>query len=247
MACIERRYFGLPIVGEQPPDLAEAWGGWRDDPGILIYADRRILRRLVWSRFVRAGLAGKIAAVVPVGRGARGQVRMACGCDTGEHNAFQGPIRILSRAETDNASIFIVDTDPAAVRRIEENLKVTYPGLRIVGRAAFSPAIAASVTTAIRKSGPRIVLVGSTKRSVLTWIISQYDSTGKALALVAEDAVARMAGRPRVFNPLTVPAFPFRLFLIPLYLGHRLILRRRQKISTASGTRIPEAGYPDDA
>ncbi|TVR71779.1 MAG: hypothetical protein EA427_04000 [Spirochaetaceae bacterium] len=229
MGCTERTFFGLPIVREAPPDLAEAWGQARNEPGILFFARRPFLWRLVRSSFIRDALAGKRAAVVPVGTSGRRVVRLATGCDTGDFAPFNAPIRILSRAEIDGAGVFIVHTNPAAVRRMEENLKVTFPDLRIVGRAVFNADIAPSVTTAIRKSDPRIVLIGSVRMAVIRWVLSQYDSVGNALALLAADAADRIAERDRSIIPGEVLTLPLRILTIPLLLAHRLVLVHRKK------------------
>ncbi|SIQ34394.1 Glycosyl transferase WecB/TagA/CpsF family protein [Alkalispirochaeta americana] len=229
MSCTFRQFFGLPLIEDAPPDLAPVWGATRTAPGILFFAGRSFLWRLVRSRRVRTGLAGKNAAVVPAGGGARWQTRLACGCDIGKYSAFQGLIRLLSRAEEDQAAIFIVDSDPKAVRRIEENLRITFPGLRIVGRAAFTPAIATSVTTAIRKAEPRIVLIGCARKPVLRWMIGQYDQVGNALAIVASQAVDRMAGRRRGISPGDLLGAPLQLLVPLLLVGHRLVLIHRWK------------------
>ncbi len=231
MACIVRTFFGLPLVEQTPPDLADFWAGSRDKPGILVFADRRLLWRLARSRVVKAGLSGKTAAIVPTGRPARRHVRISTGCDPGEHSGFQGPIRMLARAEEDGASVFIVDTTPAGVRRIEENIRFTFPGLRIVGRAVFAPDLVSSITTAIRKSDPRIVLVGTARMPVFRWVFSQLESVGSAVVVLAEEAGARMAGRSRGIKPGAVLFLPFRFLELPLLLGHRLVLRRRRKKS----------------
>lgn len=233
MACTERLFFGLPIVMEAPPDLAETWGRSREAPGILVFAGRRCLWRLVRWRAFRRSLAGKAVAVVPVGGAARRHVRVATGCDVGEYSSFQAPIRILSRAELDSAGVFIIDTSPAAVRRVEENVKVTFPGLRIVGRAVFYREIAPSVTTAIRKSDPRIILVGSVRPAVIRWILSQHDVVGSSLTLIAEDAMSRMAERGRRVSPLELLGLPLRLLVLPVLLVHRLVRRHHQKKSTS--------------
>ncbi|POR02051.1 hypothetical protein AU468_07305 [Alkalispirochaeta sphaeroplastigenens] len=229
MSCTFRQFFGLPLVEDAPPDLAPVWGAGRRAPGILLFASRSFLWRLVRSRRVRLGLAGKNAAVVPAGGGARWQTRLACGCDIGRYEAFQGLVRLLSRAEEDQASLFIVDSDPRAVRRIEENLRVTFPGLRIVGRAAFSPGIAASVTTAIRKAEPRIVLIGCARTPVLRWMIDQYDQVGNSLAIVASRAADRMAGRRRGVSPWALVGAPLQLLVPLLLVVHRLVLIHRWK------------------
>lgn len=229
MGCTERSFFGLPIVREAPPDLAEAWGRARSEPGILIFARRPLLWRLVRRRSLRRALVERNTVIVPVGASGRRQVRLATGCDVGDFAPFHAPIRILSRAEEDKAGVFIVDTTPGAVRQIEDNLRVTFPDLRIVGRALFHPDIAASVTTAIRKSDPRIILIGSLRTGVIRWVIAQTDSVGNTLALVAGDAADRIAGRTRPVIPREIATFALRILAVPLLLAHRLLLIHRKK------------------
>lgn len=229
MDCIQRCFFGVPIIQEAPPDLAAVWGGFRSDPGLLFFARRRFLWRLVRNSSLRRALQDKVAAVIPVGTAARRQVRLATGCDVGEFSPFQGLIRILSHAENDRASVFIVDCNPEAVRRIEDNIRVTFPGLHIVGRAALYPGMGPAVTTAIRKASPRIVLVGSSRRKVLDWALAQYHEVGNALAIIATEGVGRMVGRRPAIPILDILFTPFRTVVPVVLLVHRLVIRRRRK------------------
>jgi hypothetical protein len=228
-----RRFFGLDIVVEAPPDLASAWGGFRSSPGILLLAGRSLLHRLIRSRALRSGLVAHDAVVVPVGKAARRHVRLACGCEIASYDAFRDLIRILSAAENDQASIFILDSDLERVRSIEGNIRVTFPELRVVGRAAYSHGLAQSVATAIRKADPRLVLVGSTRTPVLKWLNARYAELGNALVLVAGDAADHMIDRGRGRLAREILALPGRLPAVIPLLVHRLAVIRLQRRSKA--------------
>lgn len=228
-----RRFFGLDIVAEAPADLASAWGGFRGSPGILLFAGRRLLQRLVRSRGLRSELAAREAVLVPVGAAARRQVRLACGCDVAAFVAFRDLIRILAAAEGDRASIFLVDSKLETVRRIEENIRATFPGLSVVGRAVFSQVLSQSVATAIRKAGPRLVLVGSARAPVLKWLCASYGELGNALLLVSPDAVDHMIGRGRGRIAGEILSMPGRIPAVFPLLVHRFLVSRLQRRSKA--------------
>ncbi len=229
MACAERLFFGIPIVAEAPPDLADRWGCARTGPGLLLFARSALLWRLVRTRRIRGLMTAGRDAVAPLGGIARRQIRIATGCATGDYVPLQSVVRILARAEADSATVFLVDSATDALRSLEGNTRDTFPGLRVVGRATLNHHIADSVTTAIRKAEPRIVLVGSARGHVLRWIAESIDGVGNALIVIAPDAVSRMISR-RDGSPLTSAILlPLRILMIPVLLIHRIALHRRQK------------------
>lgn len=233
MACTERRFFGVPIVEESPDELSTAWGKGVDAPGVLLFADRPLTWRLVRSRSVREFLREIPAGVVPNGRGIARQIRVATGCPVRVYPEFQSVVRILARAEEDSVGVYLVGRSPDQLQRVEQNVRATFPALRVVGRVVFHPANAESIATAIRKAGPRIVFIGGDSRKVISWLREQLPDFGPTLALVAHRAARRMAGQGASLRPAVILRIPVRLILGPVLIGHRLRARRRLKKQTS--------------
>lgn len=231
MACTERRFFGIPVIEDSTDELADRWGGDRTDAGLLVYADRLLVWRLIRSRTMREFLAAA-GRLVPVNRGIARQIRVATGCSAGPFPEFQSVVRILSRAETDTAGLYLVARSGERLQRVEQNVRATFPQIRVVGRAVFHPGAADSIATAIRKAGPRICLVGDDSRAVMSWLAADSASFGPVLTIVATRAAQRMAGAGSPVRLTAIPAIVLRLFIGPVLLGHRLLARRRLKTRT---------------
>jgi exopolysaccharide biosynthesis WecB/TagA/CpsF family protein len=233
MSCIQRRFFGVPIVEQSPDDLADAWGGDRKKLTMLIFVDRVLLWRLVRSRVTRQFLLDIDGVAVPAGRGVSRQIRVATGCRVGPFLEFQGTVRVMARAEMDQAGIYIVGRSQDQLQRVEQNVRATFPNLRVVGRAIFHASNTAAITTAIRKAGPRIVFCGTDSPALLRWIRESVHQFGPVSFLVAGRAAQRMAGRSRAARRGAIPALLVRPFIGPALLGHRMLLARRRKKQTA--------------
>lgn len=229
MACTERVFFGVPIARDQPGQLADNWAGYRNSPGVLIFARSYLLWRLARSKMVRTFLTAPRDAVIPLGGPARHQVFIATGCTTSTFVPLQSVVRILSRAEEDGAAIFIVDRTAEGVRNLEDNTRATFPGLPVVGRARITPSISESVTTAIRKADPRIVLVGADNRFVLRWVAKNLAGMGNPVVIIAPDAVAYMVGNPRRGVLRDILDIPAGILTFPVLLGHRFKAAHRNR------------------
>ena len=233
MACTERRFFGVPLVEQSPDELAASWGGERSRLGALIFADRMLLWRLARSRVTRQFLLDIDGRIAPVGRGTARQGRVATGGRVGPFVEFQSVVRIMARAEEDTSSVYLVGRSAEQLQRVEQNVRATFPALRVVGRAVFHPANTASITTAIRKAGPRLVFVGSDAPVLLRWIRDQAGDFGPVLTIVSGRAAQRMAGRPQAPRSGAWLALLIRPFVWPALLVHRLMARRRRNTRTA--------------
>jgi len=233
MNCVQRRFFGIDLVEDEGTELSPSWGDASDNPKTLVLAGRRIMWRLVRNRTYREYFQRPSHRVAPVCPGLVRQVSLATGCSVGPYPEFQTLVRLLARAEETGGSIYLLGRNATELQRIEQNVRDTFPGLRVVGRAVFHPASIASVTTAIRKSAPRIVLSGVVSDSFFRWIVASADRIGPSLTIVAPRGLGRMAGR-RAGVPISmVLSAPLRLFLPILLVAHRIRVTRRAKKAQA--------------
>jgi N-acetylglucosaminyldiphosphoundecaprenol N-acetyl-beta-D-mannosaminyltransferase len=222
MACTQRRFFGVPLVEQTTEELAESWGAARSQLSALIFADRMLLWRIARSRITRQYLLDVGGRVVPNGRGPARQVRVATGCRVGAFQEFQSVVRVMARAEADGATVYLVGRSQDQLQRVEQNVRATFPQLRVVGRAVFHVANMESITTAIRKAGPRIVFVGSDAPILLRWMREHSNRFGPVLTLIAFRAAQRMAGKPASPRSGVWAAHLARPFMGAPLIAHRL-------------------------
>jgi N-acetylglucosaminyldiphosphoundecaprenol N-acetyl-beta-D-mannosaminyltransferase len=231
MSCTQKRFFGIDLVDEDGDDLSAAWADVREKPGVLVFVGRRLLRRIVVRSQLRRYFSDAAHRAVPVERSVSRNIRLATGCRVGPFQEFQSLVRLLARSEESGASIYLLGRTPGGLQQIEQNVRATFPGVRVVGRAVFHPASIDSVTTAIKKAAPRLVLSEVTTQSFFRWVLTSADRIGPVLTVIAPRGLGRMAGRLQPFPIGEVFLFPGRLFLPVALVIHRLRARRRLKRS----------------
>ncbi len=233
MTRANQLFFGVPVVEESPDSLADSWGRGREHFSILVFTNLPLLWRLVRSRSTKRFLAACNGRIVPSSSAAGRQVRLATGRRVGAFPELQSLVRIMARVEADKAAIYLVGRAPDDLQRMEQNVRATFPSARIVGRVVFHPANLESITTAIRKAAPRIVVASLDSPRLFSWLRAHARDLGAVLCVIAPRATARMAGRnptPRLDQILMSPG---RVLVAPVLLVHRLVISRRMKRQTA--------------
>lgn len=229
MGCTVKEFFGLRLCDADFDGFAEAYGSPRAQSQLLVFADRRSLWKGILSSRFRAMFGRDRVFFAPHDGDAARPVRLATGCAVGPFPEFRTLVRLLSRAEQDNATLFLVAESAAILSRAEENLRATFPDLRLVGRAVYTVRQEDSIATAIRKAAPTVLVVGSNSRRVYSWISPLWQKLEHALTIIAPRAIRKMAGVSQPIRPLGILLFPLRVFdLVPLF-GHRLSRARRVK------------------
>jgi hypothetical protein len=229
MSCTKKRFFGIDLVEEEADSLSARWGDERTVSGALAFVGRKLLWRFVRSKDLRSFFRGENRRVVPVEAGVTRQVRLATGCRVGPFQEFQTLVRLLSHSEQSGAAVYLLGRSPEDLQRVEQNVRSTFPGLRVVGRAVFHPTSIAAVTTAIKKASPRIVLSGVTSASFFRWVVASSHRMGPVLTVISPRGVARMAGRGPAFDLSAILRIPIRLFLPAILIVHRLRATRMKK------------------
>jgi N-acetylglucosaminyldiphosphoundecaprenol N-acetyl-beta-D-mannosaminyltransferase len=225
----QQLFFGVPVVSSTPDTLTDEWGAAGEVFRALVFVDRVLLWRIVRSKDLRRFLQDHHGCVVPTARGSSRQLRVATGAAAPAYPELPTVVRILAAAERDTASIYLAARNQTQLQRIEQNVRATFPKLRIVGRAVVHSANAASISTAIRKAAPRIVFVGSDAAAMLKWIRAYAPKFGPTTVLIASRAAQRMTGGNETPRSGWIPAVAARPFMGPILLAHRLVVRRRRK------------------
>ena len=141
---------------------------------------------------------------------------------------FDTIIRILAWVESRGGSLFFLGGNKREVLVIEQNLRTTFPKLRFLGRFSgfFSRNVGRSVTMAVGKADPGILLVGTGLRKY--WLYYRRALLNKGIMIWNEEwfnfvlqkrrrpvktVIAR--GHEWIYE---LYAYPFKVFRIPIIL-----------------------------
>lgn len=119
----------------------------------------------------------------------------------GEHIGIFQPLRvlstILSALELYGGSIFLIGGKPATLQTAEANIKSTFPSLRVVGRSRGDYPLneEGAVMSAVQKSAPDLILVGSFVRGAGLWIPRHMRYTRSGLYLHDQAIIEILAGK----------------------------------------------------
>ncbi|MGA2973819.1 MAG: WecB/TagA/CpsF family glycosyltransferase [Spirochaetia bacterium] len=156
-------------------------------------------------------------------------------------NTFECTIRVLSAIEKAKGSVYLLGARKEVLEVAEENLKGSFHGIRVVGRfyGFFPKSVENDIVTAIKKSSPFMVLVGSGVPGKDKWILKHRKELNPGISLWGGNCFEVFAGREKQTSrklhaaglgalsgigrrPWRLAAvFPYLYFLI-LLLGYRI-------------------------
>jgi N-acetylglucosaminyldiphosphoundecaprenol N-acetyl-beta-D-mannosaminyltransferase len=140
-------------------------------------------------------------------------------------------IRLLGVADEAGAAVYLLGGHKEHLERTEKNLRVSFPHLRLVGRYAgyYASRVEQDIITAIRKSGPRLILVGGGVPGGELWSLRHRRQLPPGLSLWVGDCFEIFAGAktqtPRSLYEAGTESFsgwvlrPWRLFRVFRRLG----------------------------
>jgi N-acetylglucosaminyldiphosphoundecaprenol N-acetyl-beta-D-mannosaminyltransferase len=161
----------------------------------------------------------------------------------GRYMPFDFLIRLLAALESRGRSLYLLGCRPQELRNIEQNLKQTFPGLKIVGRYTgyYPKAKDADIRIAIKKAAPHCVLIGSGVRGKEKWISRHKNDFASGVFIWSPSVMDIISGKRRKvskqifqkgwdFFPELV-RHPWRIFrgIIYLYYGLLLMVYRIRK------------------
>jgi N-acetylglucosaminyldiphosphoundecaprenol N-acetyl-beta-D-mannosaminyltransferase len=151
-------------------------------------------------------------------------------------NTFDHTIRILSVIEKAKGSVYLLGARKPVLELAEENLKGSFHGIRVVGRffGFFPRTVEGDIVTAIKKSAPSMVLVGSGVPGRDKWILKHRKELNPGISLWAGNCFEIFAGTEKqVSRPLHAAGLgvlsgigrrPWRIGLIFPYLYYLVLL-----------------------
>ncbi len=151
-------------------------------------------------------------------------------------NTFEHTIRILSVIEKAKGSVYLLGARKAVLEIAEENLRGSFHGIRVVGRfyGFFPRSVEGDIVTAIKKSAPSMVLVGSGVPGREKWINRHRRELNPGISLWGGNCFEIFAGKEKqVSKSLHAAGLgalsgigrrPWRLILIFPYLYYLVLL-----------------------
>lgn len=149
---------------------------------------------------------------------------------------FDFVIRALGALEQRSRSIYILGGTAASLRTVEQNVRETFPGLRLVGRYAggYTRAMEPDIITAIRKAEPDIIFIGPGVPGGDRWVSQHRDELPSAICLACAEVFDIFSERRRRgsrdafkrgldFVP-TLVRRPWRLLRFPFFLWFLFML-----------------------
>ncbi|MDR0670082.1 MAG: WecB/TagA/CpsF family glycosyltransferase [Treponema sp.] len=184
------------------------------------------------------------ALVIPIGKSIVGGIRFLTGKQAVRYMPFDFAVSLLSILEEREFSVFLLGGKLRVLRKTENNIRQTFPRLRVVGRfpGSFKKQEEGLIVEAIRKTAASLLLVGKGVRGEEHWIARYSGALNPGLRLWCSDlydVFAERRHRPsrKTFDrglefvgycfrsPLKFfRVFPYFYYKI-LLLGHRLFVK----------------------
>lgn len=139
------------------------------------------------------------ALVIPISKSIIRGIQFLLGKQAVRYMPFEFVISLLTMLESHELSCYLLGSRKRILVKIERNLRVTFPGLRIVGRypGSFKRHDEATIIEAIRKASPALLLVGKGVRGGEHWIAWNNGQLGKGMRLWCSDLFDVFAERKR--------------------------------------------------
>lgn len=191
---------GIPVDVVPEDALAEAITEVANKPG----HDQVVLIKL-WDlmRARRNGEFRKLlhnaGLVVPISNAVVRGARFLLRTSPLRYLPFDFVVRVLSALEERGASVYLLGMERRYLQVVEQNLRQTYPGLRIVGRyQGFYPRyLEESIITSVKKSAPSCLLVGRGIHGGNRWLYKNRSRFSTGISIWVPDVLDMFADRKK--------------------------------------------------
>jgi N-acetylglucosaminyldiphosphoundecaprenol N-acetyl-beta-D-mannosaminyltransferase len=114
-------------------------------------------------------------------------------------NVFEHIIRILSVIEKAKGSVYMLGSRKKVLEVAEDNLLGSFHGIRVVGRfyGFFPRQVEGDIVTAIKKSSPSLLLVGTGVAGKDKWILRRKRDMNPGISLWAGNCFEIFAGQEK--------------------------------------------------
>jgi N-acetylglucosaminyldiphosphoundecaprenol N-acetyl-beta-D-mannosaminyltransferase len=176
------------------------------------------------------------ALIIPISKSIISGIKFLTGKKAYRYMPFDFIISILTALENRELSCYLLGGKTKILIKTEQNIRQTFPRLRIVGRfpGYFKRYEEATIIKAIKKSSPSLLLAGKGLRGEERWIARNNLTLGDGMRLWCSDIFEVFAERKKypsrgVFNAgLEWIGYcfhsPFKFFRIFPYIGYKFTL-----------------------
>lgn len=152
------------------------------------------------------------------------------------YNPFKATIQILGILDSHYKSLYLLGSHKQTLDKAEQNLRATFPGIRIVGRCVghYNKNVEDKIVEAIFKAQPSLVLQSDGIKEKNVWAYRRRNSFSSSIFLYYKDAFGIFSERIRRVDEKTfergneifseIAHNPFKLFLIFPYIWYILCL-----------------------
>jgi N-acetylglucosaminyldiphosphoundecaprenol N-acetyl-beta-D-mannosaminyltransferase len=190
------------------------------------------------------------ALVIPISKCLISGARFLTGKTPIRYMPFDFVISLLTFLEFREETVYLLGAKPAVLRKTEQNVRHTFPRIRIIGRfpATFRKQDEDTLLLSIRKTAPSLLLVGAGVRGRERWLARNNDRLPKGLRLWISDLFeifAEKRKRPSRFAfdhgmewvsyCLQKPFFIFRVFSFLYYKILLLVYKIKTRKQAAGG------------
>jgi len=199
--AVERaRVIGIPLDNIRYEDLSQAVDQMlqRKSPSQIAFVRTWDILRARHNKAYRQALED-CALVIPVAKGAVRSARFLGHGEVARHLPFQFVVRLLSVLEEKGGSVFLLGSSPSRLSKVEQNIRETFPKVRIVGRheGGFSEGAGRNILLAVRKASPSVLLTGRGIKKGDRWLHMVRRNLPTTIAIWSGETFDIMCGRRR--------------------------------------------------
>lgn len=231
------QFLGLPADGIENEKALKFIESYLDDVAghQLIYLTlQKLLKARRDPELARCIKLAKL--VLPVSKGIIRGAAFQRKATLNRYNPFEFTIRLLTLIERLGRSVYLLGSRMEDLEKVESNLKISFPKLRIVGRYSgyFDNTMEKSIILAIRKASPALLLVGKGVPDQDKWIARNMKDFNPGIYLWINNCFEIFSGREKniskkIFNAgleTLSETFgrPWKVFRIFPYLYFKLLV-----------------------
>ncbi|MBN1523335.1 MAG: WecB/TagA/CpsF family glycosyltransferase [Spirochaetales bacterium] len=112
------------------------------------------------------------------------------------YNTFDFVINLLSFAEKNNFSVYLLGGKKMDLEKAELNVRTSFPGLKIIGRYSgfFDERMEKDILLAIKKSAPALLLVGKGMKGKEYWLFRNRSNLAPGISLWVDNCFEIFSG-----------------------------------------------------
>jgi N-acetylglucosaminyldiphosphoundecaprenol N-acetyl-beta-D-mannosaminyltransferase len=139
------------------------------------------------------------AMVLPISKSLTGGARFLTGKTPVRYMPFDFIINLLTILENRELSVYLLGAKSRILKKTEQNIRQTFPRLRIVGRfiGSFKRQGENTILEAIRKASPSLLLIGKGVHGGERWLARNSGVLNSGLRLWCSDIFDVFAGRKK--------------------------------------------------